>query len=223
MRVVTPGQRGGSLTTGWKSGGSTAPWSLSVPCAPTAQAVSIHGAHQVTPVSLGCGGADVYVSVPWGISHPLPLTQELQSPASTHKGVTGWLTSLLEGSRASLAQTVKNLPAMQETRFNPWVGKIPWRRDWQPSPVFLPGQSHGKRSPGKVTIHGVTKSLDWVTNTFSRIKPNPRPAHCSKCCLLRALAFTSLSGPTEGDILQLALSQPSFTSWSEEPPCGHTG
>jgi len=42
---------------------------------------------------------------------------------------------------------VKNLPAMQEGhRFNPWVGKIPWRRKWQPIPVFLPGKSHGQRS-----------------------------------------------------------------------------
>ena len=30
--------------------------------------------------------------------------------------------------------------------FNPWVGKIPWRRKWQPSPVFLPGESHGQRN-----------------------------------------------------------------------------
>ena len=30
--------------------------------------------------------------------------------------------------------------------FNPWVGKIPWRREWQPSPVSLPGKSHGQRS-----------------------------------------------------------------------------
>ena len=30
-------------------------------------------------------------------------------------------------------------------RFNPWVEKIPWRRKWQPTPVFLPGQSHGQR------------------------------------------------------------------------------
>ena len=28
----------------------------------------------------------------------------------------------------------------------PWVGKIPWRRKWQPTPVFLPGESHGQRS-----------------------------------------------------------------------------
>ena len=31
-------------------------------------------------------------------------------------------------------------------RFYPWVGKIPWRRAWQPTPVFLPGESRGQRS-----------------------------------------------------------------------------
>ena len=30
--------------------------------------------------------------------------------------------------------------------FDPWVGKIPWRRKWQPTPVFLPGKSHGQRN-----------------------------------------------------------------------------
>ncbi|CAI9169407.1 unnamed protein product [Rangifer tarandus platyrhynchus] len=30
--------------------------------------------------------------------------------------------------------------------FDPWVGKFPWRRKWQPAPVFLPGKSHGQRS-----------------------------------------------------------------------------
>ena len=40
--------------------------------------------------------------------------------------------------RTSLvAQLVKNLPAMQETRFDSWVRKIPWRRDRLPTPVFL--------------------------------------------------------------------------------------
>ena len=44
---------------------------------------------------------------------------------------------------------VKNPPAVQETQekgFNPWVRKIPWRRAWQPTLVFLPGESHGQRS-----------------------------------------------------------------------------
>ena len=31
-------------------------------------------------------------------------------------------------------------------RFDPWVGKIPWRRAWQSTPVFLPGEAHGQRS-----------------------------------------------------------------------------
>jgi len=30
--------------------------------------------------------------------------------------------------------------------FDPWVGEIPWRREWQPTPIFLPGKSHGQGS-----------------------------------------------------------------------------
>ena len=47
-----------------------------------------------------------------------------------------------------MAQLVKNLPAMWEPGFDPWVGKIPWRRDRLPTPVFLgfPGGSAGKES-----------------------------------------------------------------------------
>ena len=41
---------------------------------------------------------------------------------------------------------VKNPPAKQETWDGSWVGKIPWRGKWQPTPVFLPGKSHGQRS-----------------------------------------------------------------------------
>ena len=41
---------------------------------------------------------------------------------------------------------VKNLLSVEETGFNPWVGKIPWRREWQPAPVFLPREFHGQRS-----------------------------------------------------------------------------
>ena len=40
-------------------------------------------------------------------------------------------------------QTVKNLPAMRETWVLPCVLKIPWGREWQPIPVFLPGEFHG--------------------------------------------------------------------------------
>ena len=44
---------------------------------------------------------------------------------------------------------VKKLPKLcrrhKRHGFDPWVGKIPWRRAWQPTPVFLPGESHGLR------------------------------------------------------------------------------
>ena len=30
--------------------------------------------------------------------------------------------------------------------FDPWIRKIPWRREWQPTPIFLPGEFHGQRS-----------------------------------------------------------------------------
>ena len=44
-----------------------------------------------------------------------------------------------------VAQRVKNLQ-WRTPRFDPWVWKIPWRRAWQPTPVFLPGEFHGQRS-----------------------------------------------------------------------------
>ena len=47
-----------------------------------------------------------------------------------------------------MAQRVKNLPVPGHRRceFDSWVRKIPWRRTLQPTPVFLPGKSHGQRN-----------------------------------------------------------------------------
>ena len=55
-------------------------------------------------------------------------------------------------------------PACQcrRCRFNPWVRKPPWRRKRQPTPVFLPGESHGQKS-WWATIHGVTKNQAWLS------------------------------------------------------------
>ena len=47
--------------------------------------------------------------------------------------------------RARVHRMAKNPPA-RRCGFYPWVGKIPWRRAWQPTPVFLPGKSHRQRS-----------------------------------------------------------------------------
>ena len=54
----------------------------------------------------------------------------------------------LQYSWASLVtQLVKNPPAMRETWFNPWVGKIPWRRERLSTPVFWPREFRGLYSP----------------------------------------------------------------------------
>ena len=45
-----------------------------------------------------------------------------------------------------VAQTVKNLPALQEIWVRSLGWEIPWRREWQPTPVFLLGESHEQRS-----------------------------------------------------------------------------
>jgi len=53
-------------------------------------------------------------------------------------------------SISQVVLVVKNLPAkagnIMRLGFNHWVGKIPWRREWQATPVFLPREFHGQRS-----------------------------------------------------------------------------
>ena len=59
---------------------------------------------------------------------------------------------------------VKNPPAMQETWIRP-LGQIPWRRKWQPTPIFLPGEFHGQRSPAGYSPWGRKRVRDnLVTN-----------------------------------------------------------
>ena len=56
--------------------------------------------------------------------------------------------------------------------FAPWVGKIPWRRAWQPTPVFFPGKSHGQRSPVGYSPWG-RKEWDTTEHTHT---------HTHTCC-----------------------------------------
>jgi len=59
-------------------------------------------------------------------------------------------------------------------RFNPWVKKIPWRRKWQSTPVFLPGKFHGQRSLVGYSPWGCKESDKTEGPQFpDRIKPRP--------------------------------------------------
>ena len=71
---------------------------------------------------------------------------------------------------------VKNLTALQETGFDPWIRKISWRREWLPTPEFLLGESRGQRSlvgyspwghKELDTTEGLTLSLSVRKGTLS--------------------------------------------------------
>ena len=98
-------------------------------------------------------------------------------------------------------------PACQRRRhgIDPWVGKIPWRRKWQPTPAFLPGESHGQRSL-TAPIHGVAKDSDTTehAHTYARVYicarnwAEPRGSWvintgCSSSCRLAGLWLWILS------------------------------
>ena len=57
--------------------------------------------------------------------------------------------------------------------FRPWIGNMPWSQKWQPTPVFLPGKSHGQRSLAGV-VHGATRvRLDLVTTQQTTASGTP--------------------------------------------------
>jgi len=64
----------------------------------------------------------------------------------------------LEGWEWVFSQLISICLQWRRPGFDPWVGKIPWRRGWLPTPVFLPGDSRGQRSLAGYSPQGVTES-----------------------------------------------------------------
>ena len=99
-----------------------------------------------------------------------------------------------------------------------WVGKIPCRRKWQPTPVLLPGEFHGQKSLVGYSPWGHKKSdtMDWRTLPFRA--PNERPSRSSKrsCNVFYSFKlqnFTSVVVCCQG----IHLGQ----TWSERETVGH--
>ena len=71
---------------------------------------------------------------------------------------------------------IKNLPAMQRPGFEPWVEKIPWRRAWQLTPVFLPREFPWTevQSMGSQRVH------TRLNNLADRIDKREKCQYCSE-------------------------------------------
>ena len=70
----------------------------------------------------------------------------------------------------TLGLAVKNLPAVQEMRFCLLVGKIPWRRKWQLTPVFLSRKPHGRRRLAGYSPQGLK---EWDTTEYLHFHFHP--------------------------------------------------
>ena len=68
-----------------------------------------------------------------------------------------------------MAQTVRIFLKCRGSRFNPWVGKLPWKRRQLPTPVFLSGELHGQRSL-VVSSPWYCKESDMTENIYKYIK-----------------------------------------------------
>ena len=96
------------------------------------------------------------------------------------------------------AKTIKSI-CLQCGRpgFDPWVGRIPWRRKWQPTPVLLPGKSHGWRSLVGYSLGSWRVGHNWATSLFfqfmylwaisPKIDSELPSKHCKEGKLLRRL------------------------------------
>ena len=100
--------------------------------------------------------------------------------------------------------------------FGPWFRKIPWRRKWQPPPVFLPGEVHGQNSLGGCSPWGSQRvGHDWVTNIFTfTCRGSSWPRHLPGLLYCRETFHTE---PSRKHILECFISRQIDFSHSLSP------
>ena len=113
--------------------------------------------------------------------------------ATLHQAAAVASLQLIPLPRTSqVVQWVKNPPAMQEAQVrDPWIRKTPWRRAWQPTPIFLPRESPWTEEPGELQSTGSQRvKYDW-SNTADTYNPYLWSLH--SLYILPVILFFSLS------------------------------
>ena len=88
-------------------------------------------------------------------SAPQDDRQELVVDAEMRFSLKAWRGVYQASPVAQRQRICVQCTRCRRCKFDPWVGKIPWRRAWQPTLVLLPGESHGQRSL-EAAVHKVT-------------------------------------------------------------------
>ena len=111
-------------------------------------------------------------------AHP-PLTWAVTGNTGTDQGGHG------AGGKEPACQHRRH----RRHRFHPWVRKIPWRRRWQPTPVFFPGDSHGQRRLVGYSPYGPKES-----DTNIMYFPKTFKISISRCTSYKSFSYLGWDG-----------------------------
>ena len=149
-----------------------------------------------TRIAGATGGAfDPWVRrIPWRRKcYPLPWTEE--PGTSVHRLTKRWTRLKQLYTHAHILFSIVAVPIyrlpwglrskesicqFRRCEFNPWVEKIPWRKAWQHTPVFLPGQFHGQKSLAGYSLTGHKESD--VTETHVCTQATHTNLHSQQQC-----------------------------------------
>ena len=100
---------------------------------------------------------------PWdGNCQMLPWDGWLCYNCQIYLELASWVALVVNKPRAIAGD-------IRDTGFDPWVGKIPWRRAWQPTLVFLPGEPHGERGLVCYSAWGLTVRNNWRDLAYTHL------------------------------------------------------
>ena len=134
---------------------------------------SLHSSHRSTAPRVANGGSDP-LRPEHASTASTPLEQDLGSwgqgprywvfPSPWRRWICGCICGCGAGwtgfpGSASAKELTCQCRGCKRCCFDPWVRKSPWRRAWQPTLVFLPGESHGQRSLGSYSPWGCKGSV----------------------------------------------------------------